>query len=120
VRCQCSMAITPKVLFALQYDYVEDILQKRDQTWGDSSESLRQQHFKFVRTFATDGSLVMGGAFDPPSDGALIILKMKDRTAAENFAKNDPYVLSGAVRNWKVKPWSVVINSPQLDGKLDP
>ena len=28
---------------------------------------------------------------------------------AEHFATNDPYVKSGIVKTWKVRPWAVVV-----------
>jgi len=54
----------------LQYAYVPDIL------------TLRKQHIEFVSQYTKKGILLMGGAFDPPSDGALIVL------SAENFVRS--------------------------------
>ena len=36
-------------------------------------------------------------------------LRAQDKSTAENFAKNDPYVKEGLVKNWKVRPWTVVV-----------
>jgi uncharacterized protein YciI len=30
-------------------------------------------------------------------------------TAAEDFAKSDPYVLNGLVKNWRVREWVTVV-----------
>jgi uncharacterized protein YciI len=53
--------------------------------------------------------MVMGGAFADPPDKGLLIFRGADRSVAEKFAKNDPYVLNGLVPNWEVRPWTVVI-----------
>jgi uncharacterized protein YciI len=50
----------------------------------------------------------MAGALGEPSE-ALIIFRGKDRSVAENFATNDPYVTSGIVKKWTVRPWTVVV-----------
>jgi uncharacterized protein YciI len=50
----------------------------------------------------------MAGALGEPSE-ALIIFRGKDRSVAEAFATNDPYVKSGIVKKWTVRPWTVVV-----------
>ena len=69
---------------------------------------LRPAHFEYAKGFAETGKLKMGGAFDPPSDGALLLFQA-DKAEVEEFAKNDPYVQGGLVTEVTVKPWSVVI-----------
>ncbi len=44
-----------------------------------------------------------------PADGAVLVFRSDDAAAAENFAKNDPYVLNGLISKWTVRPWTVVI-----------
>jgi hypothetical protein len=51
----------------------------------------------------------MGGAFADPPDKALLVFRVEDRTVPESFARNDPYVTSGLVKHWEVRPWTVVI-----------
>lgn len=89
--------VKTKTMFALRYNYVDNILEKRNQKWGDSDDSLRQQHFAYINKFVQNRQLILGGAFDPPSDGALIVLDMGSKTDAENF-------VSTSVKNFgKVK-----------------
>ncbi len=34
-----------------------------------------------------------------------------DRTVAESFAREDPYVVNGLVKHWEVRPWTIVVGS---------
>lgn len=83
-------------MFALNYTYVEDVLNRRNDPW-DPKESggitIRQKHFEFIQPFATTGQVVMGGAYDPPSDGALIILNVKSKEEAEKFVNRKVIVI---------------------------
>ena len=86
--------------FALQYDVVEDFVNKRT--------PYRPAHLKEVREANGRGDLVMAGALADPA-GALLIFRGADKTVAENFAKNDPYVNEGLVKTWTVRQWTVVV-----------
>jgi uncharacterized protein len=86
--------------FALTYDVVEDFANKRT--------PFRPAHLKEVRESHGRGELVMAGALADPA-GALLIFRAQDKSIAENFATNDPYVNEGLVKSWKVRPWTVVV-----------
>ncbi|HYB96771.1 MAG TPA: YciI-like protein [Vicinamibacterales bacterium] len=86
--------------FALMYDVVEDFVNKRT--------PFRPAHLAEVRESHGRGELVMAGALAEPA-GALLVFRAADRSTAENFAKNDPYVKEGLVRGWQVRPWTVVV-----------
>ena len=86
--------------FALTYDVVEDFTNKR--------MPFRPAHLKEVRESHGRGELVMAGALGDPA-GALLVFRAQDKSTAENFAKNDPYVKEGLVKTWKVRPWTVVV-----------
>lgn len=86
--------------FALTYDVVEDSVNKRT--------PFRPAHLKEVRAAHARGELVMAGALGEPA-GALLIFRASDKSTAEQFAKNDPYVKEGLVRSWKIRPWTVVV-----------
>jgi len=86
--------------FALHYDVVDDFANKR--------MPFRPAHIKEVRDANARGELIMAGALGEPA-GALLIFRGVDRSVAENFAKADPYVNEGLVRNWTVRPWTVVV-----------
>jgi hypothetical protein len=86
--------------FILQYDFVDDFINKRT--------PIRPAHLKEVRAANGRGELVMAGALADPA-GALLIFRGADQSAAENFAKADPYVNQGLVTKWTVRPWTVVV-----------
>ena len=89
--------------FALFYDVVEDYVTRRT--------PFRQEHLKLASEAHGRGELVMGGAFADPADRVLIVFQGDDRSVAESFARNDPYVINGLVKRWEVRPWTVVIGN---------
>ncbi len=89
--------------FALFYDVVEDYVTRRT--------PFRQEHLKLASEAHARGELVMGGAFADPADRVLIVFQANDRSVAESFARNDPYVMNGLVKRWEVRPWTVVIGN---------
>lgn len=42
---------------------------------------------------------------DPKPKGSMLIIDVADRTAAEDFAANDPYGLAGLFSNVTITPW---------------
>jgi uncharacterized protein len=89
--------------FALIYDVIDDYVEQRQQ--------FRHLHLAVAQDATERGELVFGGAFDDPVDGALLVFQGADRSVAEEFARNDPYVLNGLVTRWRVRPWTVVIGT---------
>jgi uncharacterized protein len=87
--------------FVLFYDVVEDYVARR--------ASHREEHLRLAREAHRRGELLLAGALSDPVDGALLVFCGPDRSVAEEFARNDPYVERGLVTRWKVRPWSVVI-----------
>ena len=86
--------------FALTYEVVDDFVNRR--------LPFRPAHITEVRDAHARGELIMAGALGEPA-GALLIFRGADRAIAENFANADPYVKEGLVRNWQVRPWTVVV-----------
>ena len=86
--------------FALFYDVIEDYVARRT--------VFRDEHLGLVREAHRRGDLVLAGAFADPVDGALLVFQGPDRSVAEAFARNDPYVINGLVTRWSVREWSVV------------
>jgi uncharacterized protein YciI len=86
--------------FALMYEVVDDFVNKRT--------PFRPSHLKEVRDAQARGELIMAGALGEPA-GALLIFRAADKSTAEQFAKNDPYVKERLVTSWKVRPWTVVV-----------
>ena len=87
--------------FILLYDVVDDYVERR--------AALRDAHLSLARASHERGEMVLAGAFADPVDGAALVFKGEDRSVAERFAENDPYVKNGLVKNWKVRGWTVVI-----------
>lgn len=92
--------------FALTYEVVDNYVEKR--------APFREAHLERARAARERGELLMAGALGEPP-GALLVFKSADRTAAEDFARTDPYVLNGLVSRWQVRPWTVVISDDPAD-----
>jgi uncharacterized protein YciI len=86
--------------FALFYDYVPNIVERR--------APHRPAHLELYRRWQGEGRLVMGGAIGDPPHGALIVFDVDSATEVEEFAAADPYVLNGLVTGRRVEPWAVV------------
>ncbi len=87
--------------YILFYTTIENYVEKR--------APYREQHLEHANAAHARGDLVMAGAFADPADGAVLVFKGKGPGVAEEFAKNDPYVMNGLISEWKVRPWTVVI-----------
>jgi uncharacterized protein YciI len=99
-----------KRYFALIYYAGPDFVQRRT--------AHREPHLKMVREWNGRGDLVYAGALGEPPDRALLVFRAEDRSAAETFAKTDPYVTNGVVQRWEVLPWNVVCGLKE--GDFDP
>eukprot|EP00624_Nannochloropsis_granulata_P006163 evm.model.NODE_44751_length_17074_cov_68.067116.2 len=51
----------------------------------------------------------VGGALADPVDMGILVFT--EKAVAEAFAAEDAYVKAGLVREWKVRPWTVVAGS---------
>ena len=87
----------------LQYNYVPDILEKRD--------PYRAEHLDGAKQMAAQNKLVMAGALADPVDGALFIFKGVSKDDIEAFVKKDPYVIHGLVPKYSIRPYMVVASS---------
>jgi uncharacterized protein YciI len=94
--------------FLLSYDVVSDYMVRR--------EAFRNAHLASALSAVERGELLLGGPLTEPSDGAVLLFQGHSPEVAENFAKQDPYVLNGLVESWQVRSWSIVLGagvSPQ-------
>ena len=87
--------------YILIYDVVDDYVQRRAQH--------RDAHLKLATEAHARGELVLGGALTDPVDQAVLVFKSTGPKVAEAFAKSDPYVLNGCVKQWRVRKWMTVI-----------
>lgn len=87
--------------YILFYKTVDNYVEKR--------KPFREQHLAYANLSFERGDLVLAGALADPVDGAVLVFKGESKEIAEEFAKNDPYVLNGLITEWTVRPWNVVI-----------
>lgn len=87
--------------YLLFYDVVDDYVERR--------VPLRSAHLAHARVSVDRGDLVLGGALADPPDGAVLLFRGETPAAAEEFARTDPYVTAGLVRNWRVRAWTTVV-----------
>ncbi|ABG40374.1 YCII-related protein [Paraglaciecola sp. T6c] len=89
--------------YLLTYDVEPDYLKKR--------EAHRDEHLKLAQAACERGELRLGGALTEPTLGAALVFEGASPNVAEEFAKNDPYVRHGLVKNWHVNEWAIVIGA---------
>ncbi|MGH9834833.1 MAG: YciI-like protein [Blastocatellia bacterium] len=87
--------------FALIYYVVDGFVSRRTQ--------YREEHLRLAREANQRGELLLAGALGDPADRALLVFCAPDGAVAEDFARNDPYVINGLVSRWEVQPWANVI-----------
>lgn len=59
--------------------------------------------------FHARGDLLLVGTFaDPQKDGSMSVFRTRE--AAEEFAREDPFVLNGVVRDWRVLDWNEILH----------
>lgn len=90
---------------ALFYEMVEDFVTRR--------VPYRDEHLRLARESHARGELVLAGALADAPAGALLVFNSPDASAAETFARNDPYVNNGVAKSWKVRLWSVVVGNEE-------
>jgi uncharacterized protein YciI len=87
--------------YLLFYEVGEDYVAQR--------AKFRNEHLAKGWKASQRGELVLGGALADPVDGAVLLFRGESRSVAEEFAKADPYVTSGAVKRWYVREWTTVV-----------
>jgi len=87
--------------YLLFYDVGPDYVERRTR--------YRAEHLALGRAAVARGELVLGGALADPVDGAVLLFRGDSPAVAEAFAAADPYVRSGLVTRWRVRPWTTVV-----------
>jgi uncharacterized protein YciI len=86
--------------YALFYDSADDVIANAPAQFPAHSARLQEFHAR--------GDLLMVGTFgDPQNEGSMAIFT--SREAAEEFVKDDPFVLNGVVRDWHIREWHEVL-----------
>ena len=89
--------------YLLIYDLVPDYLERRGE--------FRAEHLALAKAAVERGELRLGGALADPADEAVLVFEGESPAVAEQFAKQDPYVVNGLARSWLVRPWTVVVGA---------
>ncbi len=84
----------------LTYDYVPDILERRD--------PHRPGHLAAIESAVADGRMIAAGAVGTPPSGGLLVFAAVDDAVIRAYAESDPYVVNGLVTDWRIEPWTVV------------
>lgn len=85
--------------YVLLYESADDVMNKAPAHFRGHSERLAAFHER--------GDLLAVGTFgDPQTEGSMAIFR--SREAAEQFAREDPFVLERVVRSWQVRRWDQV------------
>lgn len=95
--------------FILFYEVVPDYVERR--------AAYRAEHLALAKAAVSRGQLRLAGAYADPADGAALVFRGEDDEVARAFAEADPYVRSGIVTSWRVRPWSVVVGA-DYDGPV--
>jgi len=82
--------------YVLLYESADDVLAK-------AAEHL-PAHSARGKEFHVRGSLLAYGPFgDPQHEGSMAVFGTRE--AAVEFARGDPFVLNGVVRDWTIREW---------------
>jgi uncharacterized protein YciI len=86
--------------YVLFYESADDVLSKAPAHFPAHSARLDEFH--------RAGTLLMVGTFgDPQAEGSMSIFSTRE--AAGEFARGDPFVLNGVVRDWHIREWDEVL-----------
>jgi uncharacterized protein YciI len=84
------------VKYVLLYESAENVAEK-----APLQAAAHSEHWK---PFRERGELLLIGPFgDPQAQGAMAVFTTRE--AAEQFARNDPFVLNGVVSSWEIREW---------------
>ena len=89
--------------YLLIYKTVDDYVEKR--------KPYRPEHLGYANAAHARGEIVMAGALADPADSAIFVFRAESPALVEEFARNDPYVKAGLIKDWSVRPWTVVIGA---------
>jgi uncharacterized protein len=90
----------PERLYALIYEYVEDMATRR--------EPHRAGHLELISRWHDEGRLEIAGALGDPPHGGFFGFRVDAPGDVEAFVGEDPYVAAGLVTEHRIEPWTVV------------
>jgi uncharacterized protein YciI len=87
--------------YLLFYEVASDYVAQRAE--------FRAEHLNLAWQACECGELILGGALADPVDGAVLLFKGDSPAVVERFVAADPYVRSGLVTSWRIRPWTTVV-----------
>jgi len=88
--------------YVLLYESADDVASKAPAQFPAHKARLDEFHAR--------GDLLMVGTFgDPQTQGSMAIFRTRE--AAEEFAREDPFVLNGVVARYEIRDWDEVLTS---------
>ena len=82
------------------YESADDVLEK--------APLHMDAHVACFTAYHQRGELLMVGTFaDPAKDGAMCVFA--DRSSAEAFVAEDPFVTNGVVKRYTIKDWNEIL-----------
>ena len=86
--------------YVLFYDSADDVASK--------APAHFPAHKARLDAFHDRGDLLLVGTFgNPQEEGSMAVFS--SREAAEEFVKDDPFVLNGVVRAWHIREWNEIL-----------
>jgi uncharacterized protein len=79
------------------------------ENYAERRKPYRADHLALAEQCVARGEMVLAGALADPIDGAVFLFQGSSAAAAEAFAQQDPYVLNGLVKSWRVRTWPTVV-----------
>jgi len=79
---------------------------------GERIMEIYPRHKTFINLFAKEGKVIAIGTFAEDIDSSMNFGSMgifKDKQAAEDFVKQDPFVLEGAVAKAIIREWNELL-----------
>jgi uncharacterized protein YciI len=88
--------------YVLLYESADDVASRAPAQFPAHKARLDEFHAR--------GDLLMVGTFgDPQTQGSMAIFRTRE--AAEEFAREDPFVLNGVVARYEIRDWDEVLTS---------
>ena len=88
--------------YVLLYESADDVATRAPAQFPAHKARLDEFHAR--------GDLLMVGTFgDPQTQGSMAIFRTRE--AAEEFAREDPFVLNGVVARYEIRDWDEVLTS---------
>jgi uncharacterized protein YciI len=89
--------------YVVLYESADDVANKAPAYFPAHKSRLDEFHAR--------GELLMVGTFgDPQTEGSMTIFA--SRQGAEDFIKEDPFVLGGVIRAWRILEWDEILTGP--------